>query len=306
VHEELALTVRYRVDGGPLPAVVSPEKAIADVQAAAGAQESTNLRVDPDNYARVRLGDAFALRVLRLHDEVALVRPANRSTRSEVPWDTLTPWLVIAACAVVAWGLRKTRLGAGPLRLIALVALAYPLVHSYQVWRERDDLSRASQHATATVVATTRITGITLGGFRGRGYTHFDVAQPYDVVQVEFLPPGFPEKILTADAVDARPDGGGGSGLQPGDAVDVLYAPDDPYGARLTGHTRTHHWQTTRGAYQSRLMMLGLSVVLILLLTTFLPRLAARVLSVGLRRRGQARRLPAVPAAPEAPDPSSG
>jgi hypothetical protein len=246
--DDLGLTVRYAVNGAPLRPVRSTGEALADFQSAGGSQVSTTVAPDSASYDRLKLGDPFPLRVLRLGDQFGLARPADRSTRSLLAETPLGPGLVVLGVVLFAWWLRRTPLGYSPIALVALAALGYPLLHAHQVWRERSDLSGATQQAVATVVDVTRITVINFAPTDVHDLMGFDrhrVPQPYDVVQLEFMPPGYPDTVLAVDAIDA----GHAGGLAKGARVDVVYTPDDPHAARITGQTRTHYWRTTLGAY---------------------------------------------------------
>lgn len=254
--DDLGLTVRYAVNGAPLPPVRSPGDALADLLSAGSGQVSTTVAPDPAGYDRVKLGDPFALRILRLGDQFGLARPADRSTRSLLAETALGPGLVVLGVALFAWWLRRTPLRYAPIALLALAALGYPLLHARQVWRERSDLSGATQQAAATVVDVTRVTAINLVPndlHDPLGLNHHQVRQPYDIVQVQFMPPGFPDTVLAVDAIDA----GGAAGVAQGDRVDVVYVPDDPHGARIAGQARTHYWQTTLGVYTDDAVALG-------------------------------------------------
>jgi len=246
--EERALLVRYAVDGKPLPPVKSAGDGRAALLSAGSAEESTTLHPDARRYDHVRLGDPVQLRILYLRGQFGLARPAGESTRTQVPWNLVQAYVAIGALVLLAWRLRKTVVGYALIAMLVLAAFAYPLVHARQVSAERNDLSRATQHATATVVNATRVTEIDLSprnGSRRRNLGRHTVPQPYDIVQLEFVPIGYPDTVLAVDAVDVNTAGG----LAKGARVDVVYAPDEPHNARISGQSRTHYWRTTVGVY---------------------------------------------------------
>jgi hypothetical protein len=278
--DDLGLTVRYAVNGAALPPVRSTGDALADLLSAGSGQVSTTLAPDPAGYDRVKLGDPFALRVLRLGDQFGVARPADRSTRSLLAETALGPGLVVLGVVLFAWWLRRTPLRYAPIALLALAALGYPLLHARQVWGERSDLSGATQHAAATVVDVTRVTAIDLMPTDVHdllGLNHHRVPQPYDIVQVAFMPPGFPDTVLAVDAIDAGRAGEPAKGAP----VDVVYAPDDPHGARITGQARTHYWRTTLGVYADDAVTLaGLGALVVV---------GAGIFQVAQRGKAQAR-----------------
>src|SRR5581483_6967711 len=246
-------------DGAPLPPFRATDVALAELQAARGAQLSATLATDTATYDQLRLGDPFALRVLRLGGALSLVRPAGASTSGLLPWGTLVPALAALALALLGWRQRRTRPGQALLALLGLAALAFPLAQAYQEWRLRDDLSGATARATASVLDATRVTEVSLLPNDVRGVDRHQVPRPYDIVQLQLQPPGYADAVLAVDAVDAD-----GDPLVQGAEVQVAYAPDDPHGARILGRTRTHYWRTTLGLYADEALLAGALVALAL------------------------------------------
>jgi hypothetical protein len=268
VHEEgdwsddLALTVRFANDGAPLPPVRSTGAALGEVTSARGTMSTAKIGVDSRHFDAMAIGDSFDLKVLPLLSGVSVVRPADVSTRSMVPAGTLDWGVGLAALLFLGLRLRRHRVGAVILVCLALAAGLYPLYHADQLWHEREDLSRATERSSATVVDTTRVTEITLlsNDVENVDLNRHQVPQPYDIVQLELQPPGFAGPVTAIDAVDAS----SASGLARGQQVSVVYPPDDPHAARIEKQTRTHYWQTIRGVYTDYALYLGGLVVLVL------------------------------------------
>jgi hypothetical protein len=260
--DDLALTVRFANDGAPLPPVRSTGAAIGEVTSARGAMSSAKMGVDSLHFDSVIIGDSFDLKVLPLRSGVSVVRPADVSTRSLVPTGTLEWAIGLAAVLFVGLRLRRHRVGVVILVGLALAAGFYPLYHADQLWHEFEDLSRATQRSTATVVDATRITEINVlpNDVENVELNRHQVPQPYDIVQLELHPPGFPGQVTAIDAIDASAS----SGLTQGQQVLVAYPPDDPHRARIENQTRTHYWQTMRGVYTDYAVYLGGLIVLVL------------------------------------------
>jgi hypothetical protein len=230
-------------------------------------QQTTTLHdTDPVAFAHTAVGSSLDLRVLRLADQISLVRPASVSTASLVPWDLVQPAALLVGAIVVVWRLRRTSLGKALIAAVVLAGLSYPLVHAAQIAGERSDLSGATQHATATITDVTRITRIDIGGRRRTDY--HNVPQPYDIVQLELREPGAGERVLAVDAVDADDS----QPLARGATVSVVYPPEAPHAAQLEGRARTYAWRTTLGVYQDY-ALLGAGVVGLLLAVALLGRM---------------------------------
>jgi hypothetical protein len=258
--DDLALTVRFANDGAPLPPVRSTGAAQGEVIAARGAMSTAKMGVDSNHFDTVVIGDRFDLKVLPLRSEVSVVRPADVSTRSLVPKGALEWGVGLAAILFVGLRLRRHRIGVLILAGLALTAGLYPLYRADQLWHERDDLSRATQRSSATVVETTYVTEINVlpNDVENVELNRHQVPQPYDIVQLELTPPGFPGPVTAIDAIDASSPGGIAIGQQ----VSVVYPLDDPHAAQIENQTRTHYWQTMRGVYTDYALYLGAFVAL--------------------------------------------
>jgi hypothetical protein len=280
--DRLSLQLRYSVSGQPLPPFTSTADALTQATDRSNPQELVTLWTDSADFDRLRPGDTVALRVLRANSRFSLVRLANQSTATFLPWAYVEIGVGVVALALIAWRLRHTPLGYGPMLVLGMVALAAPLAYAYQAWTEAEDLSRATDRATATVKTTTRVTEISMSSSEGPDWTT-NVPQPYDVVQLAFVPAGYRDTVIAVDAVDvpaSQP-----SRFEPGALVDVDYVPGGPRSARIPGQTRTHALKTTLGIYlQGGAVVLGF-LALIALAGVVGRMLLKVVLSLLFRRR---------------------
>ncbi len=124
-----------------------------------------------------------------------------------------------------------------------------PSALSYRRWQASEDLDSKPLRATAQVAQVTRITQVDPfpcrpgGGSRcGRRNTLYDVAQPYDIVELRFVPDGAAGEVIAIDAVDA-----GSSDATPGSSVEIAYAAGQARAPQILGTTHTHHWRNTLG-----------------------------------------------------------
>jgi hypothetical protein len=225
-RHELQASLRYRLDG-------------------AAEESAVTLGLPPAQFDRLAEGRAAELRVLPLFRSLALVRLAGTRTADFVPW----PWLIAALAALPALWLaaRLLRSTAGGVAIIALavaVAAGAPLWLAHGRWRASEDVGARPLRAGATVIDVTRVTQVDplpcRPGSRSRCErrdTRYDVAQPYDIVQLRLAPSGAAGDVIAVDAVDA-----GGVALTPGQIVEVAYASGAPREAVIVGATHAHHW----------------------------------------------------------------
>jgi hypothetical protein len=142
----------------------------------------------------------------------------------------------------------------GGVAVIALTLVAgfgTPLALAYQRVQASENLAARPLRATAQVGEVTRITQIDpfpcrpgSGSRCGRRNTMYDVAQPYDIVQLRLMPQGAAGHVIAVDAVDAA---AGDSGFAPGAQVEVAYAPGAPRSAVILGVSHSHYWRNAVG-----------------------------------------------------------
>gem|GEM_PF-1116182 len=243
--DNLSLVVRYSPGGEPIPPFHSKTEALLDAMKTPNTEELATIQSSIADYDRLRLGDSVDLRVLQVGNLLSLVRLADQSTRTLVPWGLLEDAAVVVGLFIIAWQLRKCPVGYGPLVGLVLIAMVLPLGYAYQNWRNQDNSVGATQHAVAVVGPVTRITEIDIGN--GTHSEEIPLIQPYDIVQLRYIPAGAPDAIVAVDAVDANARGA--SQFVTGSRLDVGYPLNDPRAARISGQTRTHYFKTTLTVY---------------------------------------------------------
>ncbi|MFN8473095.1 MAG: hypothetical protein U0822_12980 [Anaerolineae bacterium] len=258
-NQGLSMVVRYDTKGAPLPPYSEYIAAVMDAQQPGGSQEIATLSPPAEDFDKLHAGDSYDVRFFRLASFASLVRPADQSTWTVIPWLWIEGAIMVAGAILLVYILRKTPLGYWPLAILILFALTVPPLQGFYLWRQRDDLSGATQHATAQVKDVTRINRIFLGqGSRGSTY---DLSQPFDIVQLAFTPPNYRDPVTVVDAVDV--DGRKPAPFERGAAVAIVYAPDDPRDARIVGQTRTLHLRTPLQVYSDNALLLLVLVGLV-------------------------------------------
>ncbi len=166
--------------------------------------------------------------MLPLFRSLALVRLASTNTSDFIPGSELA---VAGGVLLLFWlAGRLLRSTVGGLALIAVVlagAIGVPSALAYRRWQASEDLASKPLRATAQVQAVTRITQVDpfpcrpgSGSNCGRRNTNYNVAQPYDIVEMRFVPEGAAGEVIAIDAVDA-----GTTSATPGRSIPIAYAP---------------------------------------------------------------------------------
>jgi hypothetical protein len=240
------LTVQYTLPGqSPATATLSPPVAQFDA---------------------LVVGDEIALRVLNLGEWPSLVRLADQSTLTWLPWPWIGGALGVILVGIVLWKLSNTRVGCLPGVLFVCLLATVPFVQKYREWQQSLDPSLTPLRVSTTVEAVQRVTW--LDPLPGEGNdgdeweTGFTVPQPYDIVTVRFRPEGYVDLVLGVDAVDA-----GKPAVRPGQPVIVEYGLDDPRRVRLLDASRMHYWTNPLGWVQDQIVNLTLAFVLSLALS---------------------------------------
>lgn len=203
-------TVRFPTSEGPTPAV---------------------LWLDEATFDRLRTGAALDVRYASWFPHIA--RPASQSTLALVPWGWLTRALVVAGVAVGMWlGLRRRPLLMGVSFFLAIAAGVVWWVFPTP-WEPR--LAEPTRTAEAEVRSVRDVTRAFLSS---RTTGAIDAPQPWQLVELRFVPEGRDEAVTALDGVDE----GSVVGLEVGARVPVTYSARTPRDARLAG-TRTYRWR---------------------------------------------------------------
>lgn len=135
--------------------------------------------------------------------------------------------VIIAGIAFIGilflWRVLRIRLAAWllvPWLALSVAALCLP---------RTEPVPRHQVPATATVTGITNVT--TLGG---AGRDAIELSHPYQVVRLQFTPPGSDAPVVAVDKIDT----GSLPNLQEGHAVPIVYEQDHPRIASLQGGTR--------------------------------------------------------------------
>lgn len=258
----LAVNMRYAVDGHSLPRAASAEEARYDAMRPGSGQEMVAYHPNARLYDRLTPGDEVELRILRIADLFSLTR-----LTPDTPFPSFsTEQLGLAAGALVlvliAWSLRKTRVGCLLWVALLAVAAAVPLPLTYRDWQQREDWSQAQGRAPATVRNVTRITRVDpFGSSRGRSF-EFDVPQQYDILQFDFTPAGAAGPVIGVDAVDMPT--GSPPRFEKGAVLEIAYRLDDPREVRLAEATRTYLWLNLLAFYREVGLFVGFILALLL------------------------------------------
>ena len=226
---------------------------------------NVQLRVTPQQFDALSEGQAVDLRVLPIYRSLALVRLASTSSRDLIP----AAWLLYGVGAAVAFVLfrllAKTTLGIWLVVLAVLAAaITIPVWLTYTDWQAQSDSAGRTLRATATVRDVTRVTRLDYfpcsGSCSSRGDTAFDAVLPFDIVQMEFTPPGATGPVVAV----ASADDGTLPRLEAGQPIEVRYAAADPRAPLLPGTHQDHVWKNA--GYFVLTDVAAIVVVLIVLL----------------------------------------
>ena len=191
-EQRLSLRVRYSTTGDPIPRFTTTSAALLDATGVHNTIELATLAPAAADFDRLHLGDSIEVRISRVGTLFSIVRPANQTTRTLIPPNILEDALAIGALVYLAYRLRKTFVGKVVLAGVIVIACSVPLVLADQNWQRNSDLSGATEHATATVGQVTRVSEVEIGD-ENEGTQSVPILQPYDVVELSFVPTGYSE-----------------------------------------------------------------------------------------------------------------
>lgn len=187
-------------------------------------------------------GGQTAVRTVSINGWFNLVRLADQSTWTWIPWR----WVAIGLAALLllwlGWQYLQNKIGCALLLLVALVIFVTPFVFKLMAWRNSQDLSLTPLRTTGVITAVERVTEIDpLPGDSGDGdewETEIEAVQPYDIVVIRYTPVGHEEPVLGVDAIDV-----GSQVITPTMPIDLAYAATDPRAVRIIQGTHSHHWK---------------------------------------------------------------
>ena len=260
------------------------------------APQTTSFGVDTATYDRLAIGAALAVRYppnRYLRDLVLFptARPADQSTlswlRTIAPFWLLrsAPLALVGALLFLLWrGLR------GRVRRLGWLLAAYLLGALLFLITPAPDLAAASQgQATTATVRAIHPVDFVVRPRSGATRKAVRTAQPYDLVEIRFVPTGQTEPVVAVDAVDR----GSVPGLVAGGMIAITYAPGDPRGARIVGGGHTHAWKNLLGLAVVAVTLAILGIVGTIVASAMRRRLKARAVALGAAaERGRGYRWP--------------
>lgn len=230
------------------------------------APRSNELSADAAVYDRLSVGDPVDVRHLHLGGWLQFSRLSDRSTLSILfgLWPQLLPLLFLVGLMGLLWWVVSAT---GHKRLVVplfLVMVAFVLlINSVPQWQAVRPLVGEQATAVATVRAIIRFTEV-----GGTDETQPEqLVQPFDLVQVEFIPEEWHDPVMAADMVDA-----GSLSLTVGAPVTVHYLLDQPRTLRLEEGTRSYAWKNTLSSIAGMAFLL-----LVLLAVLFAGRIFRRM-----------------------------
>ena len=212
------------------------------------------LWLDEAMYDGLRPGAALDVRYVTWFPHIA--RPASESTRSLVPWRWLAVAGAVGGIGVALWLLlrRRSPLLMGVAFVAALAGAAVWLIYPTP-W-----LPPLAEPVVTTMAEVRGVHAVTRSLMSGRSGGRREAPQPYDVVELHFVPPGRDQVVVAIDSVDV----GSVPGLTVGARFPVSYNAGNPREARLPG-ARTYRWREWVELGTSVLAVIGILVGFVLL-----------------------------------------
>ena len=240
---------------------------------------------DAATFDRLHEGEIISVRTVNVGRWLNLVRLANQTTLTWLPWKWIGGGLGVIMFGIGLWRLSKVRFGYGVIAIILLALAVWPLLTQLGEGQRSEDLSLTPLRATGTIQAIERVTEIDPLPSYGSGgsnswETRINTLQPYDIVSVRFTPQGYEQSVLGVDAVDAN-----SVVVQPDAPVEVAYARTEPRSVRLLSGTRSHYWKNPFEWVKQQILSL-LLIALLILAFSWLGNKARQWWQVRMEQRG--------------------
>lgn len=255
----------------------------------------TSFGVEPTTYDRLAVGAPLAVRYPpnRYLRDLLIFSPARPADQSTLSWlRAIVPSGAVRAIAPILIGLvlfvlwRALR---GRVRGLGWLLAAYALGAALFLVAPAPDLGGGRDlRATATVRAVHPVKYV-LRPRSGATNKAVRVFQPYELVELQFVPAGQTDPVVAVEAVDTDSV----ASLAAGQAIPVTYAAHDPRGARLVGGRQTYAWKNLLGLAAVGLVLTVLSIVGYILSSSIRRRVRAGAVALhaageaGRRRRGR-------------------
>lgn len=231
--------ITYRQEGDwrhPLKVTI---RYVAPAQSPANA----TFTVDAATFDALHEDGSTYVRILPVKQWLSLVRLANQSTRTWLPWPWIGGGLAVLVLLVALWRwANRSKIGCLGLILFLIGLATLPLLFKLREWQQSRDPLLTAQRATVTVQAVQRVIWLDPLPSRSGGGDHWDtgidVPQPYDIVTVRYRPQGHDQALLGVDVVDAdQPT------LRVGMELAAAYSQDNPRRIFLLAANRSHYWK---------------------------------------------------------------
>jgi hypothetical protein len=190
------------------------------------------LWLDEATFDALHVGDAIDVRYVSWFPHLG--RPATQSTRALVPWRLVGWALAAAGVGVVLWLSLRRR----PVLMVALFLAAMAVGVIRWVYPTPWDTPLEAPVLTAEAEVG-EVRDETLAFVSGRTLGAVAAPQPWQLVQLRFVPEGRDQPVIAVDGVDE----GSVPGLTTGARVPIVYSARSPRDARLQGGTRTYRWR---------------------------------------------------------------
>lgn len=209
---------------------------------AGGEPEQTGIYVEASRYDRTPVGTPVQVRYLPLPEVRQLGDIAAARLADQPPFGPLLArlaparWLLIGLAAWVVLLVIWNRWRRWWLALPLVVGMLGGGLYAVSNWpAPAPPGPQLTANATVGEIhQVERLVG------RRRGAT--ELAQPYTIVELSFVPQGATGPVLAVDLIDA----GSAAGLEPGSTLPIRYSAADPRWAQIDGATRTYAWKNLR------------------------------------------------------------
>lgn len=260
-HDYL-LGLRLDAQGLSLPMPGGVDSAMLESFLKDAGTQYSSYSPDVAMYDRLHEGDPLALRVLRIGG-LSVLRPADQNTFSALPWGWLLAGLIVISVIIVLW----RKLWWLFLIVGVLLFITVPLVNAFRDQLTANKISDKTERATATVYDVKRVLDWNLLRRRSTSRGEYQLAQPYEVVELQFTPRGARSAVIGVDAIDVAANAA--PRFAKGQTVEVRYAPDDPRHVRLDGQSRTWHLRDMIGFYMESALTIVIVLVVMAALVWF-------------------------------------
>jgi hypothetical protein len=190
------------------------------------------LWIDEATYDALEAGAPIAVRHLPWLPFIA--RPADQSTRSFVPWR----WLAVGGFLLGIILLLRPVLRRLPAAMKALAILTALIVTVFWLVYPTPWVRPLASPVLTTDAEVIRVREETRSFTSNRSTGSVPAPQPWNVVELRFVPQGRKKAVIAVDSVDA----GSVAGLRTGARLPVSYSANNPRDARLAG-TRNWRWK---------------------------------------------------------------